>query len=141
VGRPVVVPPPPDAGWADVPHPGDVPTRADELTRTCLVCGREMTWRKAWARTWDEVRYCSDACRRTGISDADRALEAGILDALRSRRRGAVLDPEQVVVGEREAVRRAARRLAARGEIEVVQGGRLVDPSHAKGAFGVRLLG
>ncbi|WP_346833746.1 DUF2256 domain-containing protein [Paraburkholderia sp. SUR17] len=23
-----------------------------------------MTWRRAWARNWPEVRYCSDACRR-----------------------------------------------------------------------------
>jgi hypothetical protein len=23
-----------------------------------------MTWRKAWARNWEAVRYCSEACRR-----------------------------------------------------------------------------
>ena len=33
-------------------------------TKPCAHCGRPMTWRKAWARTWDEVKYCSDACRR-----------------------------------------------------------------------------
>jgi hypothetical protein len=22
-----------------------------------------MTWRKAWAKNWESVRYCSDACR------------------------------------------------------------------------------
>jgi hypothetical protein len=22
-----------------------------------------MTWRKAWAKNWDHVLYCSDACR------------------------------------------------------------------------------
>jgi len=22
-----------------------------------------MTWRKSWAKNWDEVKYCSDACR------------------------------------------------------------------------------
>ena len=31
--------------------------------KTCSVCGREMTWRKSWAKNWDEVKYCSDACR------------------------------------------------------------------------------
>ena len=30
--------------------------------KLCLVCGREMTWRKSWAKNWDEVKYCSDAC-------------------------------------------------------------------------------
>jgi hypothetical protein len=23
-----------------------------------------MSWRKAWAKVWDEVRYCSERCRR-----------------------------------------------------------------------------
>ncbi|MFZ9408054.1 MAG: DUF2256 domain-containing protein, partial [Burkholderiaceae bacterium] len=32
-------------------------------SKPCQACGRPMTWRKAWARTWDEVRYCSDRCR------------------------------------------------------------------------------
>lgn len=32
-------------------------------SKTCLVCGKEMTWRKSWAKNWDEVKYCSDACR------------------------------------------------------------------------------
>ena len=31
----------------------------------CVVCGREMVWRKAWARSWAEVKHCSDACRRS----------------------------------------------------------------------------
>jgi len=33
-------------------------------SKPCLACGREMTWRKAWAKNWAEVRYCSDACRQ-----------------------------------------------------------------------------
>ncbi len=35
-------------------------------SKPCVACGRPMTWRKRWARTWDEVKYCSDACRRQG---------------------------------------------------------------------------
>jgi hypothetical protein len=23
-----------------------------------------MSWRKAWAKNWDQVRYCSEACRK-----------------------------------------------------------------------------
>lgn len=38
--------------------------KASLPSKTCAVCGREMTWRKAWAKNWDEVRYCSEACRR-----------------------------------------------------------------------------
>jgi len=32
-------------------------------SKLCAVCGRTMTWRKAWAKNWAEVLYCSDACR------------------------------------------------------------------------------
>ena len=36
-------------------------------SKPCLACGRAMTWRKHWAKNWDEVRYCSEACRRVGV--------------------------------------------------------------------------
>ena len=98
-----------------------------------------MTWRKAWARSWDDVRWCSDACRSRGRSTADDSLEAALLDALRAARRGALLDPEQVLAADRERIRSAARRLAADGSVEVVQGGRVVDPSRASGPLLVRL--
>lgn len=34
-------------------------------TKTCPCCGRPFAWRKKWARVWDEVKYCSERCRRT----------------------------------------------------------------------------
>ncbi len=33
-------------------------------SKPCTVCGRPMAWRKAWAKNWAEVKFCSDACRR-----------------------------------------------------------------------------
>jgi len=33
-------------------------------SKPCKACGRDMTWRKAWAKNWDQVLYCSDACRQ-----------------------------------------------------------------------------
>jgi hypothetical protein len=39
-------------------------------SKPCAVCGRAMSWRKAWAKNWAEVRYCSDACRRKKARDA-----------------------------------------------------------------------
>ncbi|MDH4383611.1 MAG: DUF2256 domain-containing protein, partial [Gammaproteobacteria bacterium] len=33
-------------------------------SKPCAVCARPMTWRKAWARNWDDVKYCSTACQR-----------------------------------------------------------------------------
>jgi len=34
-------------------------------SKLCIVCQRPMTWRRAWAKNWDEVKYCSDRCRAT----------------------------------------------------------------------------
>jgi hypothetical protein len=33
-------------------------------SKPCAHCGREMTWRKAWAKNWSEVKFCSERCRR-----------------------------------------------------------------------------
>ena len=38
--------------------------KADLPSKPCAQCGLPFTWRKKWARVWDEVRYCSDRCRR-----------------------------------------------------------------------------
>lgn len=32
--------------------------------KICLVCGRPYTWRKKWKKDWDNVKYCSEKCRR-----------------------------------------------------------------------------
>jgi hypothetical protein len=36
---------------------------ADLPTKICAVCQRPFAWRRKWHKVWDEVRYCSDACR------------------------------------------------------------------------------
>ena len=38
--------------------------KASLPAKPCVACGRPMSWRKAWARNWDEVKFCSEACRR-----------------------------------------------------------------------------
>ena len=42
-------------------------------SKPCVACGRPMTWRKRWARTWEQVKYCSEACRRKGDAVATSA--------------------------------------------------------------------
>ncbi|MEM0994862.1 MAG: DUF2256 domain-containing protein [Bacteroidota bacterium] len=39
--------------------------KRDLPTKTCEVCGLPFTWRKKWERVWDDVKYCSERCRRT----------------------------------------------------------------------------
>ncbi|MCF8537454.1 MAG: DUF2256 and DUF3253 domain-containing protein, partial [Candidatus Nanopelagicales bacterium] len=64
-------------------------------TKVCWSCGRVMSWRKSWDRNWDEVRYCSKACRRRRVSSADRALEAAIVDLLDQR--GGTICPTEAI--------------------------------------------
>jgi hypothetical protein len=32
--------------------------------KNCVTCGKPFTWRKKWQHNWDEVKYCSDRCRK-----------------------------------------------------------------------------
>ncbi len=36
--------------------------KADLPEKTCVTCGRPFTWRKKWARDWEQVKYCSKRC-------------------------------------------------------------------------------
>lgn len=36
--------------------------------KPCATCARPFTWRKKWERVWDEVKHCSDACRKLARS-------------------------------------------------------------------------
>ena len=38
--------------------------KSDLPTKICPVCDRPFTWRKKWSKCWDDVKYCSDRCRR-----------------------------------------------------------------------------
>lgn len=91
------------------------------------------------------MRYCSDACRKRKLSSVDVRLEE-VLRALVERAGRAGVDPDdaarcvdpQAAPALHEPARRAARRLVAAGVAEMVQGGRVVDPSTAKGGVRVR---
>lgn len=115
-------------------------------SKPCVTCGREITWRKKWERSWDQVRYCSDQCRRARPGDTDAKLESAILSLLESRSGGGTICPSEaarLVEPEQwrtlmERARMAARRLVATGSIEITQGGRAVDPSRAKGPIRLR---
>jgi hypothetical protein len=38
--------------------------------KICVACGRTMVWRRAWAKNWAEVKFCSQACRSRGAPSA-----------------------------------------------------------------------
>ena len=115
----------------------------------CAACGRTMAWRAKWAANWDEVRYCSDACRRRKVRPVDEALEQQIRTLLAARAGGATICPSEAARAVdpegwqalMEPARAAARRLVAAGEVEITQGGRVVDPSTCKGPIRIRRVG
>jgi hypothetical protein len=118
----------------------------DRDDRICAGCGRAFAWRRSLAAVWHEVRWCSDACRRRGVRAVDLALEAAIAELLDARAGGATICPSEAARRVdpdgwqelMEPARRAARRMVAAGTLEVVQGGRVVDASEARGPIRLR---
>ncbi|MEE8602024.1 DUF2256 and DUF3253 domain-containing protein [Euzebya tangerina] len=118
---------------------------AEPDEKTCAICGRRIEWRKKWADDWEQVRYCSDACRRRRREDTE-SLERAVLDLLGQRPASSSICPSDVARERRpedwrplmEPVREAARRLVAKGQAEITQGGEVVDPSTAKGPIRIR---
>ena len=120
-----------------------MPVPAD---KTCSRCGRAIAWRKKWERCWDDVRWCSDACRKGRLAALDRTIEQKLVELLLARGMSASICSSEVARALAddweplmEPVRMAARRLVARGEAEITQKGSVVDPSTAKGPIRVRL--
>jgi hypothetical protein len=80
------------------------------------------------------------------VTDADRQLEESIIGLLGQRAATATICPSEAaraVGGDgwrdlMEPARRAARRLVVGGSVEIVQGGRVVDPSTARGPIRIR---
>jgi hypothetical protein len=115
-------------------------------TKPCVRCGRTITWRKAWERDWDSVRWCSDNCRKHGLTDVDRQLEASLESLLDARAPSSSVCPSDAAraVGTEdwselmEPARNAARRLVAAGRAEITQGGQVIDPNRFKGPIRVR---
>jgi hypothetical protein len=33
-------------------------------TKICIVCDLPFSWRKKWNKDWNNVKYCSEKCRR-----------------------------------------------------------------------------
>ncbi len=117
---------------------GEIPSKI------CVTCGRIVEFRKKWEKNWDEVKYCSDRCRKNKKSNH---YEQEILNKLKIRGAGKTICPSEVLEDSlkqnkevMENVRSAARRLVDQGKIIITQNGVRVDPSTAKGPIRLKLV-
>jgi len=39
-------------------------------TKICPVCQLPFTWRKKWKKNWEDVKYCSDKCKKNRTTQA-----------------------------------------------------------------------
>jgi hypothetical protein len=46
--------------------------KQDLPEKICVACGRPFAWRKKWERDWEQVKFCSDACRRGKVPPTPR---------------------------------------------------------------------
>lgn len=112
--------------------------------KICVRCGREIEMRKKWLKNWEQIKYCSERCRRQKNSVN---YEEALLELLRSRGSGKTICPSEILSEEQkqdkqvmEQVRQAARRLVAAKRIVIMQKGHVVDPSTAKGPIRLKLI-
>jgi hypothetical protein len=52
-------------------------SKSDLPSKICACCARPFTWRKKWARDWEQVKFCSDRCRGLGDPRVDRGAGPG----------------------------------------------------------------
>ena len=36
-------------------------------SKICIICERPFTWRKKWEKVWNEVKYCSEKCKKVKV--------------------------------------------------------------------------
>ena len=36
-------------------------------SKICIICKRPFNWRKKWSKVWNEVKYCSNACKKKNL--------------------------------------------------------------------------
>mmetsp|Transcript_3195 Transcript_3195/g.7530 ORF Transcript_3195/g.7530 Transcript_3195/m.7530 type:complete len:331 (+) Transcript_3195:305-1297(+) len=64
--------------------------------KICEHCHRPFTWRKKWERCWDEVRTCSNACKRERKKVARKEVGVGAQAELPGDEGGEVAEQEQI---------------------------------------------
>lgn len=119
---------------------------SERLSKLCEKCGRSFSWRKKWERDWDQVKFCSERCRRAKSPGRQKEIEASILGLLQKRGVDKTIRPSEVLSPteksdrlKMEEVREVARHLVQRGLLQITQKGKVVDPDAFRGPIRLRL--
>ena len=120
--------------------------KAEHPKKACVSCGRTFTWRKSLNKNWDQVKYCSTACRTRKISNLDKRIERKILELLETQPHKTQISTKEIAKAVRdkddknllEPIKRAARRLESTKSVIITQKGKKVDSSKAKGHLEIR---
>jgi len=114
-----------------------------KLTKNCSSCGRIIEYRSKWKLNWENIKYCSDECRRNKNKFDFRE---AIMELLLERGPLVTICPSEVLPEDQkqdkvmmEHVRRSARLLVHEGKIDITQKGKAVDPSDFRGPIRLRL--
>lgn len=110
-------------------------------SKTCHSCGRTFAYRKSLKNNWEEVKYCSKACRKRKVSEIDKRIEEKILEMLEDQLHHSSISTSEIAKtidtkSDRslfEPIKRAARRLESNNFVIITQDGKRVDSSKAKG--------
>jgi len=112
----------------------------------CNLCGRRAKAEAVPATARNKT--CTGLCVKGGLGPRDYAIESALLQELGQRPLGTTWMLEEVLAGQvsfadtpqSERARNAARRLAARGQLEVLQDGSVIrDGNDSDGPIEVRL--
>ena len=115
--------------------------------KPCAVCGRTIEWMQRYARTWEDVKFCSARCKRIGLGRAEEDLEHAIIDLLEQRTGRQTVTPLEAakLVGGDDGwqslmihAHSAVRRLVAQGVVEITRNGKVIDLSEADGSVRIR---
>ncbi len=48
--------------------------------KLCVVCERPFSWRRKWLKCWEDVKYCSERCRRSSRKTPPNICAAGSVE-------------------------------------------------------------
>ena len=117
--------------------------KLNDQDKICRSCYRKIEYRKKWESCWDEIKYCSDECKKNKFKyDYTESL----LKLTQERGFQKTICPSEVLEGEdkknkslMELVRRSARKLAFENKIEILQNNKIVPFYDYKGPIRLRI--